>query len=86
MRGHDAAIAEFAERIKRCVGFTGRIVYDRSWPDGTQRKLLDSSRIHALGWSAVTPLERGLDLYYDWFLSNQGKLREIILAGAATSD
>src|SRR5262249_8837225 len=57
--GYDVTIAEFAEHIKRCVGFEGRIVYDRSRPDGTPRKLLDSGRIQALGWSATTPLEEG---------------------------
>jgi GDP-L-fucose synthase len=84
--GYDVTIAEFADHVKRCVGFEGRIVYDRSRPDGMPRKLLDSSRIHALGWSPMTSLEEGLRLYYDWFLSNQGKLRETVIAGAATSN
>jgi GDP-L-fucose synthase len=83
--GYDVTIAEFAEQVKRCVAFKGRIIYDRSRSDGTPRKLLDSSRIHTLGWSAVTPLEEGLRLYYDWFRSNQGKLRETVIAGAAVS-
>jgi len=83
--GYDVTIAEFAEHIKRCVGFEGHIVYDRSRPDGTPRKLLDSGRIQALGWSATTPLEEGLRRYYDWFLSNQGKLRETVIE-AATSE
>ena len=64
------------------MGFEGRVVYDRSRPDGTPRKLLDSGRIQALGWSATTPLEKGLRLYYDWFLSNQGKLRETVIEAA----
>jgi GDP-L-fucose synthase len=80
--GYDVTIAEFAEHIKRCVGFEGRVVYDRSRPDGTPRKLLDSGRIQTLGWSATTPLEQGLKLYYDWFLSNQGKLRETVIEAA----
>jgi GDP-L-fucose synthase len=84
--GYDVTIAEFADHVKRCVGFEGRIVYDRSRPDGMPRKLLDSSRIHALGWSPMTSLEEGLRLYYDWFLSNQGKLRETVIVGAATSN
>jgi GDP-L-fucose synthase len=84
--GYDVTIAEFADNVKRCVGFEGRIVYDRSRPDGMPRKLLDSSRIHALGWSPMTSLEEGLRLYYDWFLSNQGKLRETVIVGAATSN
>ena len=55
---------------------------DRSRADGTPRKLLDCSRMQALGWSAVTSLEQGLRLYYDWFLANQGKLRETVVEGA----
>src|SRR5215467_4977597 len=82
--GYDVTIAEFAEHIKRCVGFEGRIVYDTSRPDGTPRKLLDSSRIQALGWSATTPLEEGLRRYYDWFLSNQRKLRETVIETATS--
>jgi GDP-L-fucose synthase len=83
--GYDITIAEFAEQIKRCVGFEGRVVYDRSRPDGMPRKLLDSSRIQAMGWKATTKLGEGLKLYYDWFLSNQGKLRETVIE-TATSD
>jgi GDP-L-fucose synthase len=49
------------------------------------RKLLDSSRIHALGWSAMTPLEEGLRRYYEWFLANQGHLRETVIESAAVS-
>ena len=63
----------------RCVGFEGCIVYDRSRPDGTPRKLLDTSRMLGLGWKARTPLKEGLKPYYDWFLSNQGKLRESLM-------
>jgi GDP-L-fucose synthase len=81
----DITIAEFAEQVRRCVGFEGRIVYDRSRADGMPRKLLDSARIHALGWTPATPLEQGLGLYYDWFLANQGKLREMVVEGAAAS-
>ena len=77
--GYDITIAEFADEIKRCVGFDGRIVYDGSRPDGTPRKLLDTSRIQWLGWKPTTALKDGLRLYYDWFLSNQGKLRETVM-------
>jgi GDP-L-fucose synthase len=77
--GYDMTIAEFADEIKRCVGFDGRIVYDSSRPDGMPRKLLNSSRIQGLGWKSTTPLKKGLRLYYDWFLSNQGKLRELAI-------
>jgi len=80
--GYDVTIAEFAEQISRCVGFQGRIAFDRSRPDGTPRKLLDSSRMHALGWKATTTLAEGLRLYYAWFLANRGQLRETVIEAA----
>jgi len=73
--GRDLPISEFAAMVARIVGFTGDIVYDRSRPDGTPRKVLDVSALTALGWTAPTPLERGLRLYYDWFLDNVDALR-----------
>ena len=82
--GYDVTIAAFAEHVKRCVGFEGAIVYDRSRADGMPRKLLDSRRIHALGWSPITSLDEGLHLYYQWFLSNQGKLRQTLVGGPDT--
>ena len=83
--GYDITIAEFAEQIRRCVGFEGRVAFDRSRPDGTPRKLLDSSRMHALGWQAATTLEEGLRLYYAWFLANQGQLRETVIEAASSA-
>src|SRR6266545_2904875 len=53
--------AHFDYCLKRCVGFKGGIVYDRSRPDGTPRKLLDSSRIQGMGWKAATTLEEGVE-------------------------
>lgn len=58
--GEDQTIRELAELICRIVGFEGRLVFDSSKPDGTPRKLLDVSRIHALGWKAQTTLEDGI--------------------------
>jgi len=84
--GYDITIAEFAEEIARCVDFEGRIVYDRSRPDGTPRKLLDIRRIQGLGWKARTPLKEGLRLYYDWFLSNQGNLRESVIEAQSLTE
>ncbi|WP_425450396.1 GDP-L-fucose synthase [Virgifigura deserti] len=74
--GRDLPISEFAEAIQRTVGYEGRLVYDTSRPDGTPRKLLDTSRLTELGWTAPTPLEKGLKLYYDWFLQNIEGLRQ----------
>jgi len=59
--GTDVTIRELAETIMKVVGFKGEIVFDASKPDGTPRKLLDVSRLKALGWSAKTPLEQGID-------------------------
>ena len=82
--GYELTIAEFAGHIKQCVGFEGEIVFDRTRPDGAPRKLVDSSRIHALGWSATTPIDQGLKAYYDWFLANQEHLRETDLQTAGS--
>ncbi|MGE0674036.1 MAG: NAD-dependent epimerase/dehydratase family protein, partial [Methylibium sp.] len=62
--GTDLTIRELAETVMRVVGFEGRIVFDSSKPDGTPRKLLDVSRLTALGWRAKVPLEAGLRLAY----------------------
>jgi len=82
--GYDVTIAAFAEHVRRCVGFEGAIVYDRSRADGMPRKLLNSRRIQALGWLPITSLDEGLHLYYQWFLSNQGKLRQTLVGGPDT--
>ncbi len=58
--GHDLSIRELAQTIRQVVGFRGQVVYDTSKPDGTPRKLLDVSRLKALGFQASTPLESGL--------------------------
>lgn len=68
--GRDISIAELAEAIARVTGFRGRIVFDDSKPDGMPRKLLDVSRLTALGWRARTPFEDGLRQTYRWFLEN----------------
>lgn len=65
--GTDVTIRELAETIKRVVGFDGRLQWDGSKPDGTPRKLLDVSRMAALGWRAKTGLEQGVRATYDWF-------------------
>jgi GDP-L-fucose synthase len=62
--GEDITITELARLVAQVVGYSGAIVYDRSKPDGTPRKLLDTSRIKALGWSPTTPLEQGLQKAY----------------------
>lgn len=68
--GEEQTIRELAETVARIVGFEGRIAFDPSKPDGTPRKLLDVSRIQALGWQATTSLEEGIARSYRWFLEN----------------
>ncbi|MFT8322308.1 MAG: GDP-L-fucose synthase [Bacillus sp. (in: firmicutes)] len=69
--GEDLPIKELAKLISQVVGFTGEIKFDTSKPDGTPRKLVDVTKINALGWKAKTPLEEGLQKAYDWFLHNK---------------
>jgi GDP-L-fucose synthase len=63
--GSDVSIAELARTVMQVVGFEGRVVQDRGKPDGTPRKLLDVSRLKALGWTARTPLRDGIRLAYE---------------------
>ncbi len=66
--GQEVSIAELAGMVKRTVGFEGELVFDTSKPDGTPRKLADSSRLNSLGWQHRIDLEEGLDDVYRWFL------------------
>ena len=68
--GEDLTIAELAEIVARVVGYSGQIRFDPSRPDGTPRKLLDVSRIHALGWRARISLEEGIASTYEWYCAN----------------
>ena len=70
--GQDLTIKELAEMIREITGFQGRIVYDRTRPDGTPRKLLDVSRINRLGWKAKISLREGIASTYKWYLNNAG--------------
>src|SRR5579875_2099702 len=66
--GADISIRELAEMIGRITGFEGTLVFDTSKPDGTPRKLMDSSRLAALGWKPKISLEEGIRGVYRWFL------------------
>ena len=68
--GEDLAIVELAELVARAAGYSGRIRFDPSRPDGTPRKLLDVSRIHALGWKASLSIEEGVASTYEWYCAH----------------
>ena len=69
--GSEITIRELSELVKRIIGFKGEIVWDESKPDGTPRKLMDSSRLFALGWKPKVNLETGIRMAYEDFLSKQ---------------
>ncbi len=69
----DLAISELANLVKEVVGFEGKIVFDNTKPDGTIRKLMDSSRLNQLGWSVKTSLKDGLYNAYQDFMKNANK-------------
>ncbi len=67
--GQEVTIKELAETVKEVVGFDGEMEWDTSKPDGTPRKLMDSSRINALGWQAQIDLREGIRRAYQDFLN-----------------
>ena len=69
--GDDLSILDLARKVKQVIGFSGKINWDLSKPDGTPRKLLDVSLINKLGWSAKTPLEDGIKKTYNWYVQNK---------------
>lgn len=74
--GQDVTISELAHLIAKVTGFKGRVGFDSSKPDGTMRKLMDVSRLAAMGWKARISLEEGVKQTYRWFLENHADLRE----------
>lgn len=73
--GTDIAILELAQKVAAITGFAGRITTDPDKPDGTPRKLMDVSRLKAMGWEATISLDDGLRSTYAWFLDHQSDLR-----------
>ena len=69
--GEDISIADLAGLVGEAVGYQGEIVYDSSKPDGTPRKLVDTSKINGLGWQAGISLQEGIKSTYQWFLDNE---------------
>lgn len=73
--GTDTTIADLARTIAEVVGFTGQIDFDHTKPDGTARKLMDVSRLSAMGWNARISLRDGVAATYEWFKTHQASLR-----------
>ncbi len=68
--GDEVSIADLARHVADAVGFTGDLVFDASRPDGTPRKLVDTTKLNGLGWRASIPLNQGIPAVYRWFLEN----------------
>jgi GDP-L-fucose synthase len=68
--GRDMTILELAETIARVAGWNGTFTFERSKPDGMPRKVMDVSRLRALGWSAQTPFDEGIRQAYQWYLAH----------------
>ena len=73
--GEDLPILELAQLVSEVVGFEGEITLDRSKPDGTPRKLMDSGKLQAMGWSPRIPLRDGLAATYEWYLSSASQIK-----------
>jgi GDP-L-fucose synthase len=69
--GHDITILELAQSIAKIVGWQGTFIFNTSKPDGMPRKVLDVSRLRALGWSASTDFETGMKYAYEWYVANR---------------
>ena len=77
--GVDLTIKELANQIQCTIGHSGEIDWDNTKPDGTHRKLLDNSKLEALGWSSSIQLKDGIESTYQWFKQSYSKIREVKL-------
>ena len=75
--GSDLTIKALAEMIQKNVGHSGDIFWDETKPDGTPKKLMDSSKLNSLGWRATIDLEKGIKMTYEWFLENIKSFKEL---------
>ena len=75
--GKDITIKELAEIIQKIIGHQGKIIWDATKPDGTPRKLMDISKMQAMGWTYTTELEEGVKKTYQWFLENIDSIKEV---------
>jgi GDP-L-fucose synthase len=69
--GEEVSIKTLAEMIAKIIGFQGKFTFDSSKPNGTPRKLLDSTRMSKTGWKPRVNLSEGIGITYDWFLNNE---------------
>jgi GDP-L-fucose synthase len=77
--GTDVTIKDLALLIQKITGHQGEIIWDDTKPDGTPRKVLDVSKLKALGWNAKVDLVSGIQKTYDWFLEHQNHIKEVKL-------
>ncbi|SMO41867.1 GDP-L-fucose synthase family protein [Fodinibius sediminis] len=77
--GEDLSIKKLAKIVQQITGHQGDIVWDKSKPDGTPRKLLDVSKIHSEGWHHRTDLKTGLERTYRWFINHRNALKEVTI-------
>ncbi len=75
--GTDLSIRELAELIQKTTGHTGVIHWDSTKPDGTPKKLMDSSKLRTLGWNPKIALEDGIESTYRWFLTHRNEVKEV---------
>ncbi len=79
--GEDLPIRDLAKMVKETVGFEGSIIWDEDKPDGTPRKLLDTTRLKSTGWHHSIPLVKGIEETYRWYLNNRERLRRGLVHG-----
>jgi GDP-L-fucose synthase len=77
--GVDLTIKVLAELLQKITGHRGEIIWDATKPDGTPRKLMDSSKMHDLGWKHKVDLEQGIQMTYDWFVDNVDQVKKVAL-------
>ena len=75
--GNDLTIKALADIIQKVVGHKGEVIWDDTKPDGTPKKLMDSSKLNAKGWSSTINLEKGIRTTYEWFLDHNESFKEI---------
>jgi GDP-L-fucose synthase len=75
--GSDLTIKALAEIIQKVVSHKGEIIWDDTKPDGTPKKLMNSSKLNVKGWRSIIDLENGIKITYDWFLKNQGSIKKL---------